>query len=84
MGAAQSDPAHAADEAALHPAPVLNVPTLVLHGAADGVNHPDMSAGKEQYFRGAYQRKLIEGVGHFPQREATTQVTAELIRFLRG
>lgn len=83
-GHAASDPAYATDEAALHPAPVLHVPTLVLHGAADGVNHPDMSAGKEQFFRGPYQRKLIEGVGHFPQREAAVQVTAELTRFLRG
>ena len=83
-GHAASDPAYAADEASLHPAPVLNVPTLGLHGAADGVNHPDMSAGKEQFFLGPYQRKLIEGVGHFPQREAAAQVTDELIGFLRG
>ena len=56
----------------------------MLHGAADGVNHPDMSAGKDQFFRGPHERKLIEGVGHFPRREATAQVTDELIRFLQG
>lgn len=54
------------------------------HGAADGVNHPDTSADKEQLFRGPCHRKLIEGIGDFPQREATLQVTAELNRFLLG
>ena len=61
---------------------MLDLPTLVMHGAADGVNHPDTSAGKEHLFRGAYERTLLEGVGHFPPREAAAQVTAELIRFL--
>lgn len=81
-GHAAGDPRYATDEAALHPAPVLDVPTLVLHGDADAVNHPDTSAGKEQLFRGRYERRLLEGVGHFPQREATPRVLAELVRFL--
>lgn len=63
---------------------VLDVPTLVPHGAADGVNHPDISTGKEQFTRGPDQRKLIDGVGQFLQREVAAQVTAELIRFLQG
>ena len=66
----------------LHPAPLLDVPTLVLHGAADGANHPDTSAGKEHLFRGGCERKVLEGVGHFPPREAAALVSAELIRFL--
>ena len=81
-GHAAGDPAYAADEAALHPAPVLDVPTLVLHGAADGANHPDTSAGKEHLFRSGCQRKVLDGIGHFPQREAPALVTAELLRFL--
>lgn len=81
-GHAPGDPYYAADEAALHPAPVLDVPTLVLHGEADGVNHPDTSAGKERFFRGRYERKVLPGVGHFPQREAAQTVAHELVRFL--
>ena len=81
-GHAASDPAYAADEAALHPAPVLDVPTLVLHGAADGANHPDTSAGKAHMFRGGFERTVLDGVGHFPQREVAALVTAELLRFL--
>lgn len=61
---------------------MLDVPTLVLHGQVDTVNHPDTSAGRERFFRGAYERKLMAGVGHFPQREAPDAVSEELIRFL--
>lgn len=81
-GHAPGDPAYAADEAALSPAPVLDVPTLMLHGGADGVNHPDTSAGKEHLFRGPYQRMVLPGIGHFPQREAPQTIARELIAFL--
>ena len=81
-GHAAGDPAYDADEARLQPPPVLDVPTLVLHGEEDAVNHPGMSANKEVFFRGPYRRVLIEGVGHFPSREAPARVATEIIRFL--
>ena len=81
-GHAESDPRYAADDAALVPAPVLSLPTLVLHGGADGANHPDTSAGKERWFAGPYRRQLLDGIGHFPQREAAGQVAAALVDFL--
>lgn len=80
-GHAEGDPHYAADEAALHPAPVLDVPALVLHGAVDGVNPPSSSAGKERYFRARYERRLLPGVGHFPQREAPDAVAAAVLAF---
>ena len=80
-GHAVADPAYAREEAALAGAIVLEVPTLVLHGEADGVNHPDMSAGKEHLFSGRYTRKLLPGVGHFPPREAPQEVARELLEF---
>lgn len=80
-GHAPGDPAYADQEARLNPAPVLSVPTLVLHGGADGVNHPDTSAGREPFFRGRYAREILDGVGHFPQREAPTQVGQAILRF---
>ena len=83
-GHASGDPAYDADEARLHPAPVLDVPTLVLHGAQDGVNPAATSAGKERYFRGRYERRLLEGVGHFPQREAPAAVAEALLAFLHA
>lgn len=80
-GHAEGDPAYAKDDAALTPAPVLAVPTLVIHGAADFVNHPDGSAGRERFFSGRYRRVLLDGVGHFPQREAPAAVATEILRF---
>ena len=60
----------------------LAVPTLVLHGGADGVNAPQTSEGRERYFLGRYERKVLPGVGLFPRREQAQQVAAERIRFL--
>lgn len=77
------DSAYDADEQRLNPAPVLAVPTLVLHGAADVCNHPDSSANKERFFSGPYRRTLLDGVGHFPQREAPGEVANAILDFLK-
>jgi pimeloyl-ACP methyl ester carboxylesterase len=80
-GHAEGDPAYADDEARLHPAPVLSTPTLVLHGGADPCNPPGTSEGRDAFFRGRYQRQVLEGVGHFPQREASQLVAEAILRF---
>ena len=82
-GHALGDPFYDHEERRLNPAPLLEVPTLLLHGVADGVNHPDSSVGKEIFFRGPYVRQLLAGVGHFPQREAPSDVLAALLNFFR-
>ncbi len=82
-GHAAGDPRYTAAEAALHPAPLLDVPTLVIHGGADTVNHPDTSAGKEDFFTGRYERLVLDDVGHFPQREAPDRVARALLDFVR-
>ncbi len=81
-GHAAGDPRYDADELALSETAPLDVPTLVLHGGADGVNAPETSEGKAPYFLNRYERKVLPGVGHFPQREVPQQVAAELVRFL--
>jgi pimeloyl-ACP methyl ester carboxylesterase len=80
-GFVDGDPAYASDEALLQPAPVLAVPTLVLHGEADTCNAPETSAGREALFSGPYHRQLLPGVGHFPQREAPDQVAEAILAF---
>lgn len=80
-GHAPGDVAYAADTASLTPAPVLSVPTLVLHGGADACNAPITSEGKEGYFSGPYQRRVLDGVGHFPQREAPQAVADAITAF---
>ena len=81
-GYADGDPRYSVDERSLHAAPVLDLPTLVLHGAVDTCNHPDSSIGKERFFTGPYQRQLLEGVGHFPQREAPESVAERVLDFI--
>ena len=39
------------------------------------------SEGKERYFSGRHERRPLEGVGHFPQREAPAAVAAALLAF---
>lgn len=80
-GFVPGDTAYAGDEARLNPAPLLSVPTLVIHGEADACNHPDSSGGRERFFTGPYERLLLDGVGHFPQRESPRRVSDAILRF---
>lgn len=69
-GLAEGDPRYEALEQRISPAPIIRVPTLVLHGDSDRCNDPQTSSGKENYFAAAYRRLLLPGVGHFPHLEA--------------
>ena len=82
-GHASPDLHYAALEARFDPAPRMRTPTLVLHGAADPVNLPAMSEGKEAFFAGRYERHLIAGAGHFPQRERADETGWHATGFLR-
>lgn len=55
----------------------LTVPTLMVQGAADTCDPPSESEGLEGHFD-AYRRVVLDGVGHFPQREAPDAV-ADLV-----
>ena len=81
-GNAEGDPSFADDEAQLQPAPVISIPSLVLHGALDGASLPATSAHKEQFFSGRYERQVLPGVGHFPQREAPAKVAQAILKFI--
>ncbi len=63
-------------------APVV-APTLHLHGELDPVVLPSSAQGSGRYVIAAYQWRLIEGVGHFPHREAAELVTGEILRFAK-
>lgn len=47
-------------------------------------NTTQTSAGKEQWFSGPYRRVVLDGVGHFPQREQPTAVAQALIDFFES
>ena len=80
---ADKDPRYAALDAKAMSAQAISVPTLMIQGGADGVTIADTTAGKDKYFTGGYSRHVINGVGHFPTREAADQVSRLLLNFLR-
>jgi pimeloyl-ACP methyl ester carboxylesterase len=80
---APADPAFDAIEARLAERPPITVPTIVLHGEADGVGPPAQSAGHARHFTARYERRVIPVAGHFLPREAP-QAVVEAIRELAG
>ncbi|WP_276481415.1 alpha/beta fold hydrolase [Paraflavitalea pollutisoli] len=56
----------------------LKVPTLVIVGGEDGCDPAELSENMEHCFTADYKRVVLEGVGHFPQREAPVNVSALL------
>jgi pimeloyl-ACP methyl ester carboxylesterase len=55
----------------------LTVPTLMIQGGADTCDPPSESEGLEGHFDD-YRRVVLDGVGHFPQRE-DPQSVADLV-----
>jgi pimeloyl-ACP methyl ester carboxylesterase len=67
--AAPGDPTLEGIEARLAARPPITVPSVVLHGADDGVDPPANSEGAARHFLGGYRRQVVAGVGHFMPRE---------------
>jgi pimeloyl-ACP methyl ester carboxylesterase len=70
FGYCAGDPALEPIEQLLAPQPPIPVPTIVLHGADDGVDPPDNSAGDAPHFTSSYERRVIPGCGHNLPQEA--------------
>lgn len=81
-GHAAPDPQYGELEERFDPAPIQRVPTLTLHGGLDPVNSPQMSEGKEAFFSGPYERRLISGAGHFPQRERAVETAKHIVDWM--
>lgn len=56
----------------------LSTPTLMIQGGADTCVEPASSEGLDRFFTGGYRRIVLDGIGHFPSREAP-QATADAI-----
>lgn len=80
-GAAEPDPTHAALARRALDAPGIRVPTLVIHGGDDRCVLSSTSEGRDPHFGAGYERQVLEGVGHFPTREAPQRVGASLAAF---
>ena len=71
---APGDPALQPIEDRLAAQPPITVPTIVLHGAADGVSPPQSSEGHARCFAGSYRRRVVPVAGHFLPQEAPRAV----------
>ena len=58
----------------------LRVPALVIVGAADTCDPLIASENMEHCFTAGYQRMVLEGIGHFPLREAPLAVGDALVK----
>jgi len=72
--AVPGDPALDDIERELALQPKIAVPTVVLHGAADGVDPVEDSLGDGRQFAAAYERRVIPVAGHFLPRETPLEV----------
>jgi len=59
----------------------IQIPTLMIQGAEDRGDEPAGSADLQRYFA-SYRRVLLDGVGHFPHREAPDAVAEAIHRHL--
>ncbi len=82
-GKAPGDPRYEAVEAQIAAQPKIAVPTVVLHGEADGVGPAAGSESHARHFTGPYRREVIPVAGHFLPREAPEAVVAA-VRELDG
>ncbi|HUC09275.1 MAG TPA: alpha/beta hydrolase [Stellaceae bacterium] len=83
-GNAPGDPALEPIEQRLAAQPPITVPTIVLHGAADGVSPVGPSAGHAGHFAGRYDRRVIPVAGHFLSRETPQAVVQALRELIEG
>ena len=70
-GNAPQDPRFAELEERMKKHPIIEAPTVQLHGADDGASLADAATAEEQAksFSGGFRREILPGVGHFVPRE---------------
>ena len=53
----------------------LATPTLLIQGGADACDPPGETAEDHRFFIGGYDRVVLDGIGHFPAREAAQEMS---------
>jgi pimeloyl-ACP methyl ester carboxylesterase len=60
----------------------LATPTLVIHGSDDRVALPSGFAKTKSNFSGPIEMRQLDGIGHFPTREASSAVADMVVDFM--
>jgi pimeloyl-ACP methyl ester carboxylesterase len=81
---APGDPTLEALEERLATQPPITVPTIVLHGACDGVGPAEQSERHARHFTARYERRVIPVAGHFLSRETPDGVVQAVHDLLAG
>ena len=83
-GYAEGDPAYADIEKMLEAQPPIAVPTISLHGDADGVSPVASSEGHKKHFTGPYQRRVVPLAGHNVPQESPKSFAEAVLELCRG
>jgi pimeloyl-ACP methyl ester carboxylesterase len=83
-GNAAGDPAYDDLEARLAAQPEIPVPSVVLHGEADGVTASSGFIARDRLFTGRFERRTMPRAGHFLPRENPGDVVAAVQRLAAG
>jgi pimeloyl-ACP methyl ester carboxylesterase len=81
---AAGDPALEPIEQRLAAQPTIPVPTIALHGEANGVGPPAMSERHARFFTGPYQRRVIPRAGHNLPQEVPGVVAEAALELIRA
>jgi pimeloyl-ACP methyl ester carboxylesterase len=83
-GYAAGDPAYDATEKKLEAQPAITVPTISLHGDADGVSPVESSVAHARHFTGRYDRRVVPTAGHNVPQETPEAFARAVIELCRG
>jgi pimeloyl-ACP methyl ester carboxylesterase len=82
LGNAPGDPRFLATEQQLAQNPKIQVPSIVLYGADDGVRKPPAASVDQALFTKLVAREVIPGAGHFLPREKPDAVSSAMLKLL--
>jgi len=84
-GNAPGEPRFEADERKLAQHPKISAPTIILHGADDGIQKPPADSPSERaMFTNLVDRRVIAGAGHFLPREKADAVSTAIDNLIGG
>ncbi len=82
LGNALGEPRFLATEQRLAQDPKIQVPSIVLYGADDGVRKPPNESVDKALFTNLVSREVVSGAGHFLPREKPDAVSSAILKLL--